>query len=42
MDKENNGVESSSKRYMWLYKTGGDKKPIILYEMQKDSISLLI
>ena len=32
---ENDGSESRSKRYMWLYKTGGDKQPIILYEYQK-------
>lgn len=32
---ENDGSQSRAKRYMWLYKTGGDKQPIILYEYQK-------
>ncbi|MCI6188449.1 MAG: IS66 family transposase, partial [Clostridium sp.] len=36
---ENDGSESRSKRYMWLYKTGGDKNSIILYEYQKTRAS---
>lgn len=32
---EDNGKESKSKKYMWLYKTGASKKPIILYDYQK-------
>ena len=36
---ENDGSESKSKRYMWLYKTGGDKNSIILYEYQKTRAS---
>ncbi|MEG1257317.1 IS66 family transposase [Clostridium sp.] len=32
---ENNGKESKSKKYMWLYKTGASKNPIVLYDYQK-------
>jgi len=32
---EKSGNESRSKNYMWLYKTGTDIDPIILYEYQK-------
>lgn len=32
---ENNGKESKSKKYMWIYKTGASKNPIILYDYQK-------
>lgn len=32
---ENNGKESKSKKYMWLYKTGSCVNPIILYDYQK-------
>lgn len=32
---ENNGENSKSKKYMWLYRTGISKKPIILYDYQK-------
>ena len=32
---ENNGSESKAKKYMWIYKTGASKKPIILYDYQK-------
>ncbi len=32
---EDNGKESKSKKYMWLYKTGGTKRPIIIYDYQK-------
>lgn len=32
---ENNGKESKSKKYMWLYRTGSFINPIIIYEYQK-------
>ena len=32
---ENNGSESKAKKYMWIYRTGTIKKPIILYDYQK-------
>jgi transposase len=32
---EDNGQESKSKKYMWLYKTCGTKNPIILYDYQR-------
>ena len=32
---EDNGKESKSKKYMWLYKTGGIERPIIIYDYQK-------
>lgn len=32
---ENNGNESKAKKYMWIYKTGASRKPIILYDYQK-------
>jgi len=32
---ENNGKESKSKKYMWLYKTGDTKRAIIIYNYQK-------
>jgi len=32
---EDNGKESKSKKYMWLYKTGGNVRPIIIYDYQK-------
>lgn len=32
---DDNGKDSKSKKYMWLYKSGGFKNPIILYDYQK-------
>lgn len=32
---EDNGKDSKSKKYMWLYKSGASKDPIILYDYQK-------
>ena len=32
---EHNGNESKAKKYMWLYKTGSSRNPIILYDYQK-------
>ena len=32
---ESNGNESKAKKYMWIYKTGASRKPIILYDYQK-------
>ena len=32
---DDNGKESNSKKYMWLYKSGELKDPIILYDYQK-------
>lgn len=32
---ENNGNESKAKKYMWIYKTGASRNPIILYDYQK-------
>ncbi len=32
---EHNGNESKAKKYMWLYKTGSIRNPIILYDYQK-------
>lgn len=32
---EDSGKDSKSKKYMWLYKSGGIKEPIILYDYQK-------
>lgn len=33
------GKNAKSKKYMWMYKTGGSKKPIILYDYQKTRAS---
>lgn len=30
-----NGKDSKSKKYMWLYKTGGANNPVVLYDYQK-------
>lgn len=32
---EDNGKDSKSKKYMWLYKSGESRDPIILYDYQK-------
>lgn len=32
---DDNGKDAKSKKYMWLYKSGGSKDPIILYDYQK-------
>ncbi len=32
---DNNGKESKYKKYMWLYRSGQLKDPIILYDYQK-------
>lgn len=32
---DNGGKEAKSNKYMWLYKTGASKSPIILYDYQK-------
>lgn len=32
---DDNAKDSKSKKYMWLYKSGGFKNPIILYDYQK-------
>ena len=32
---DDNGKDSKSKKYMWLYKSGASKEPIILYDYQK-------
>lgn len=34
-DIDSKGVDSKAKKYMWLYKTGEYKDPIILYDYQK-------
>lgn len=36
---DDNGKDSKSKKYMWLYKTGVSKDPIILYDYQKTRAS---
>jgi len=32
---DDNGKESKSKKYMWLYRSGGNKSPVILYDYQR-------
>ncbi|WP_425359760.1 IS66 family transposase [Clostridium beijerinckii] len=32
---EENGKDSNSKRFMWLYRSGGIENPVILYDYQK-------
>ncbi len=39
---EDNGKESKSKKYMWLYKTGGNVRPIIIYDYQKLNLVLVL
>lgn len=36
---ESNGKESKTNNYMWLYKTGEPRKPVILYDYQKTRAS---